>query len=46
MFDYYPESGHVFAHFGELWLTDSHGDGITSRMYAATNCIHARLGED
>jgi len=30
-----------FSHFGELWLAGSHGGGITSGMYAATNWIQA-----
>jgi len=30
-------SGEVFSHFVELWLAESHGGGITSGMYAATN---------
>ena len=25
-------SGQVFSHFGELWLSGSHGGGITSGM--------------
>jgi len=25
-------SGQVFSHFGELWLTGSHGGGITFGM--------------
>jgi len=39
-----------FSHFGELWLAGSHGGGITSRMYSATNWMQAlapaRLGGD
>jgi len=31
----------VFSHFGELWLAESHGDGITSGMCAATNWMQA-----
>jgi len=34
-------SGQVFSHFGELWLAGSHGGGITSGMYAATNWMNA-----
>jgi len=30
-----------FSHFGELWLTGSHGGGITSGMYAATYWMQA-----
>jgi len=30
-----------FSHFGELWLPGSHGGGITSGMYAATNWMQA-----
>ena len=30
-----------FSHFGELWLTGSHGGGITSGMYAATYWMKA-----
>ena len=30
-------SEQVFTHFGELQLVGSHGGGITSRMYVATN---------
>jgi len=38
--------GMSFAHFGELWLAGSHGSGITSGMYAATNwCQAAAPGE-
>jgi len=29
------------SHFAELWLSGSHGGGITSGMYAATNWIQA-----
>ena len=30
-----------FSNFGENWLAGSHGGGITSGMYAATNWIQA-----
>jgi len=30
-----------FSHFGELWLAESHGGGITSGMYAAPNWMQA-----
>jgi len=30
-----------FSDFGELWLAGSHGGGITSGMYAATNWMQA-----
>ena len=30
-----------FSHFGELWLAGSHGGGITSGIYAATNWMQA-----
>jgi len=39
-------SGQVFSHFGELWLAGSHGGGITSRMYAATNWMQAAAPSD
>jgi len=34
-------SGMRFSHFDELWLAGSHGGGITSGMYAATNWMQA-----
>ena len=34
-------SGQVFSHFGELWLAESHGGGITSGMYADGNWMKA-----
>ena len=34
-------SEQVFSHFGKLWLTWSHGGGITSRIYASTHWSHA-----
>jgi len=30
-----------FSHFGELWLEGSHGGGITSGIYTATNWMQA-----
>jgi len=30
-----------FSHSGEIWLAETHGGGITSGMYAATNWTHA-----
>jgi len=32
-----------FSHFGELWLAESHGGGITSGMYAALNWMQATV---
>jgi len=29
-------SGQVFSHFGELWLAENHGGGITSGMSICT----------
>ena len=33
--------GQVFSHFDELWLAWNHGGGITSGMYASTQCSYA-----
>jgi len=34
-------SGMSVSHFGERWLAESHGGGITSGMYATTNRMQA-----
>jgi len=34
------------SHFGELWLAGSHGGGITSGMYAATNWLQAAAASE
>jgi len=40
--------GHVFSHFGELWLAWSHGGGITSGIYKLHlgKCIQIAPGKN